>query len=97
MWLITSFWAAIIATIAYVYAKDPKKYNLDWLCLMLWGLSAWVLIDHSIGYVQEGGKFIEVTTEGFIENGTLLGVTMLIPIFIIWLVAALISKGRREA
>lgn len=53
-----------------------------------------VLIDHSIGYIQEGGEFIEVTTDGFIKSGTLLGITMLIPIFIIWEIVALASKGR---
>lgn len=97
MWLITSFWAAIIATSVYVYAENPKKYNLDWLCLMLWGLAAMVLVDHSIGFIQEGGEFIEITTNGYIENGALLGITMLIPIFIIWEIVALISKGRRES
>jgi len=63
---------------------------------MLWGLAIMVLVDHSIGYLREGGEFIEITTGGFIQNGALLGITMLIPIFIIWEVAALISKGRRE-
>ncbi|MBS3815224.1 MAG: hypothetical protein KGY45_01525 [Hadesarchaea archaeon] len=96
MWLITSIWAAIIATIFYIRAENPKKYNLDWLCLMLWGLSAMVLIDHSIGFLQEGGEFIEITTSGYIENGALLGITMLIPIFVVWEIVALISKRRGE-
>ncbi len=95
MWLITSFLAAIAATAVYIYAENPKKFHLDWLCLMLWGLSVMVLIDHSIGFIQEGGEFIEITTDGYIKNGTLLGITMLMPIFIVWEVVALVSKGKR--
>lgn len=97
MWLITSFLAAIMATAVYIYAKNPKKYHLDWLCLMLWGLAVMVLIDHSIGFIREGGEFIEVTTEGYIESGALLGITMLIPIFTVWEIVTLISKGKRKA
>lgn len=94
MWLIVSWWAAVVATIAYIFVKNPKAYHLDWLCLMLWGLAIMVLIDHSIGFVMEGGEFIEVVTEGHIENGALLGITMLIPIFVAWEVAVLVSKVR---
>lgn len=90
MWLITSFLAAIAVTVVYIYAKNPKKFHLDWLCLMLWGLAVMVLIDHSIGFIREGGEFMEVTTEG-----TLLGIMMLMPLFIVWEIVALISKGRR--
>lgn len=93
MWLITSFLAA---TAVCIWAENLKAYHLDWLCLMLWGLSLMVLVDHSIGFVLEGGEFIEVMTEGYIESGTLLGVAMLIPIFIVWGAVVLISKGKRE-
>ncbi|MGC8831515.1 MAG: hypothetical protein ACP5PQ_02925 [Thermoproteota archaeon] len=96
MWMIISWWAAIVATAVYIFVRNPKTYRLDWLCLMLWGLAIMVLIDHSIGFIMEGGEFIEVTTEGFIENGALLGLTMLIPILVAWEVAALASK-RTEA
>jgi len=64
---------------------------------MLWGLAIMVLIDHSIGFLMEGGEFIEVITEGYVENSTLLGILMLIPIFVVWEIAALISKSREIA
>ncbi|MBO3800641.1 MAG: hypothetical protein FGF52_06300 [Candidatus Brockarchaeota archaeon] len=96
MWLIISWWAAILTTAAYIYSKNPKTYRLDWLCLMLWGLTVMVLVDHVIGFITDGGEFIEVSTEGYIENGALLGITMLIPIFLIWEIGALVSKRKTQ-
>jgi hypothetical protein len=80
MWLITSLIAAIAVTAIWVFA--PKKYQLSFLALMLWGLSIMVLVDHILGY--EGGAFVEMETDGLISNGIVLGIVMLIPIFIIW-------------
>ncbi|MEM3659324.1 MAG: hypothetical protein QXU11_02805 [Thermoproteota archaeon] len=94
MWLIVSWWAAIAATAIYIYSKNPKAHRLDWLCLMLWGLAVMVLVDHVLGFIIEGGEFIEISTEGYIENGTLLGITMLIPIFLFWEISALISQRK---
>ncbi|MGB9717718.1 MAG: hypothetical protein ACPL4E_04685 [Thermoproteota archaeon] len=89
-----SWWAAILVTAVYIYSKNPKTYRLDWLCLMLWGLAIMVLVDHTLGFIIEGGEFIETSTEGYIENGTLLGITMLIPIFLAWEISVLVSKRR---
>jgi len=97
MWLVTSLIAATGVTAVYIALRDPKKYNLDWLCLMLWGLAVMVLVDHVIGYIREGGEFIEFTTGGLVPNGTVLGIMMLIPIFTIWEIAALVSKARRAS
>ena len=90
MWLITTLVAAIAATAAGFAV--PKKYKMGFLCLMLWGASVMILVDHILGY--EGGEFIEMTTEGVITNGTMLGIAMLIPIFMIWEIYVIISlKG----
>ena len=59
-----------------------------------WGLSLLVFIDHTLGY--EGGQFIEMKTDGLIENGGLLGVAMLIPVFIIWEIQLVMSKIKSE-
>ncbi|MDW8034378.1 MAG: hypothetical protein RMI79_05570 [Nitrososphaerota archaeon] len=91
MWLIVSWWVAILATISYIYSKNPKTYRLDMLCLMLWGLAIMVLVDHVLGLIIEGGEFIEVSI-----NGTLIGITMLIPIFVIWEVTALLKKNEKS-
>jgi len=92
MWLITSFAAAIIVSMIRVYA--PKKYKLDFLALMLWGLAVMVLVDHIMGYA--GGPFLEMETDGLIQNGALLGIAMLIPVFIIWEISLFLSKAKGE-
>lgn len=93
MWLITSLIAAVAVTAIWIIA--PKKYQLDFLALMLWGLSIMVFVDHIIGY--EGGAFVEMETDGLISNGIVLGIVMLIPIFIIWEISLirLQLKGKR--
>ncbi len=90
MWLITTLIAAIGATAVWFVA--PKKYKLGFLSMMLWGASIMILIDHILGY--EGGEFIEMTTEGMITNGVVLGISMLIPIFVIWEIYVMISLKR---
>jgi hypothetical protein len=90
MWLITTLLAAIGATALWFVA--PKKYKLGFLSLILWGASVMIFTDHVLGY--EGGEFIEITTEGMITNGTVLGIAMLIPILIIWELYVIIGMKR---
>lgn len=92
MWLITTFISALIATLLWFLLK--KKYNLRLLSLMLWGATIMILTDHILGY--EGGNFIETQTDGIIHNGTLLGIVMLIPIFLIYLVTFSVSRFRQK-
>jgi len=92
MWLITSSIVAIIVTAVWAYA--PKEYKLGNLALMLWGLTLLIFVDHTIGY--EGGAFIEMETNGLIESGTVLGIAMLAPIFLIWEIQLVISKLKGE-
>ena len=93
MWLVTTLIAAIAVT-AIWYVK-PKIYKLDILSLMLWGTSIMILVDHVLGF--EGGAFIELETEGLITNGTLLGIVMLIPIFVLWEVLLITSKPKAKS
>lgn len=93
MWLVTTLVAAIAVT-AIWYVK-PKIYKLDILSLMLWGTSIMILVDHILGF--EGGAFIEMETDGLITNGTLLGIVMLIPIFILWEVLLITSKPKAKS
>jgi len=91
MWLATTSIAATGATVAnFIF---PKKYKLGFLALMLWGAAAMILVDHILGY--EGGIFLEKTTDGMIKNSTMLGITMLIPVFVIWGISLLISNLKR--
>ncbi len=92
MWLVTTLIAAIIVTMFWFEA--PKKYKLNFLALMLWGLSVMIFIDHILGY--EGGEFLEMETDGLISSGVVLGISMLIPIFIIWEASIVLSKLKAE-
>ncbi len=51
-----------------------------------------ILIDHIYGFAEEGGEFLEYTTDGLITNATVLGIAMLIPVFTIWEIAVLYDK-----
>ena len=86
MWLITTFVAATAVTAIGISA--PKRYKLDFLALMLWGLAIMILVDHLMGY--QGGPFIVMETDGLIQSGTVLGIAMLIPVFIIWEISLLL-------
>ena len=92
MWLVTTFLAAVGATLTKFVL--PKDYKLDFLALMLWGAVIMVLIDHMLGY--GGGEFLEKTTDGMIKNGAVLGIAMLVPVFIIWGISLLISNLKRR-
>lgn len=81
MWLLTSALAAILATI--LYFRLGSMLRLDVLCLMLWGGTVMILVDHVLGY--SGGPFLESQTNGLIPDGTLLGMAMLMPVIVVWL------------
>jgi hypothetical protein len=95
MWLIVTFVAATAALIAYLLLTGyRKKFKLGLLSLMLLGTFLMVLVDHFIAFIN-GEPFIELTTDGLIKNATLLGIVMIIPIFVIWIIAILISSGSK--
>lgn len=79
MWLIIlAFAAAIVTAIWYSKAEDDK-YMFRLLCLILWGATIMVFVDHAMGYLMEGGEFLEVTLDA-----TVLGFVMLTAALIIW-------------
>lgn len=95
MWLSVSLFAAVAATALFYGLKEQKKkYKLGFLALMLWGVAIMVFVDHSISYL-EGGPFMEATTDGLIGNSVLLGILMLVPVFLIWAIAAFTPLGKK--
>ena len=89
MWLITTFIMAILATLFWLFLK--KKYKLGFLSLMLWGATIMILVDHILGY--EGGNFLEIETDGMIQNGALLGIIMLVPVLFTWFIMILVASS----
>ncbi len=77
MWLITSFIAAVIATILW-YASDENKYRLDVLALIFWGTTIMVFVDHLIGFLN-GDEFLDMSA-----SALLLGIVMVFFGVFIW-------------
>lgn len=92
MWFIIPLFFAITASVlCYVF---KNKYKLSFLCLMLWGSTIMILIDNVFTY--KGSLFLAFETEGLFTNASLLAVLMLIPIFIVWLIALAVSKFQKQ-
>ncbi|MEM0492896.1 MAG: hypothetical protein QXS02_02925 [Candidatus Thermoplasmatota archaeon] len=92
MWLITTLSAAVICSVLWILTS--KKYRLDLLSLMLWGSTIMILVDHILGY--DGEEFVTMETEGVITNSITLGVLMLIPIILVWLIILFIDKKNKN-
>ena len=90
MWLIVTTLVAVIVT-AIWYAKDNGEYKLSLLSLMLWGTAIMVFVDHVMGYLAEGGEFIEMSLDAFV-----LGIAMVIVAVIVWEIVLLVTdpKGK---
>jgi hypothetical protein len=95
MWLVTTSIAALAVTAVYLGSKNPKKYKLDWLSLMLWGATIMILVDHLWEY-DFASPFLELTTDGLIADGALLGISMLIPVFVVWEISVFVSKVKTK-
>ncbi len=93
MWLLTTLIAAVVTTLFAYFLKN--KYKLGFLSLMLWGGTIMILTDHLLGY--EGGAFLETETNGLIQNSTVLGLAMLVPVFIAWFVVISIPKFQKRS
>jgi hypothetical protein len=90
MWLIIlAFTAAIVTPIWYSMAEDDK-YLLRLLCLILWGATIMVFVDHIMGFLMEGGEFLELTLDA-----TVLGFAMLIAALVIWEIILILKDPKK--
>ena len=90
MWLIILALAAVTATAAW-YIKDNDTYKLGFLSLLLWGTTLMVFVDHLIGYLTEGGEFLETTLDA-----TILGVVLVTVALIVWEVILLLKDPKNK-
>ncbi|MEM1514639.1 MAG: hypothetical protein QXT26_05385 [Thermoproteota archaeon] len=90
MWLIILAFAAALSTIIWYSKAEDDKYMLKLLCLILWGATIMVLIDHTMGYFTEGGEFLEMTPEA-----VALGFIMLTAALILWEIILLFKDPKR--
>ncbi|HEC88807.1 MAG TPA: hypothetical protein ENI52_05775 [Thermoplasmata archaeon] len=90
MWLVVTTLAAIVVTaIWYINDKARETYKIGFLNLILWGTAIMVFVDHVMGYINEGGEFIETTPEAI-----LLSVILLIFALIIWEIVLFIKDPK---
>ena len=90
MWLVEISLVATIVT-AMWYTRDDEVYKLGFLSLILWGTAIMVFVDHLMGYLTEGGEFLEVSADAM-----LLGIVLVIVALIVWEVVLLLKdpKGK---
>lgn len=90
MWLVILAFSATIATALWYSKAENDKYMLKLLCLILWGATIMVFVDHVMGYLMEGGgEFLELTTEA-----TVLGVVLLTAALVVWEIALLVKDPK---
>ncbi len=90
MWLIILLFGATISTALWYSKAEDDKYMLKFLSLILWGASIMVFIDHLIGYITDGGEFIEMSLQS-----TILGFTLIVTALIIWEIALLLKDPKQ--
>jgi uncharacterized membrane protein len=90
MWLIILAFAAAIVTPLWYRMAEDDKYLLKILCLILWGVTIMSFVDHVMGFLREGGEFIEMTPEA-----TVLGFALLTAALVIWDIALLLKDPKR--
>jgi len=90
MWLIILALAAAIVTPIWYSMAEEDKYLLRLLCLILWGATIMVFVDHVMGFLMEGGEFLELTLDA-----TVLGFAMLTAALVIWEVVLLLKDPKK--
>ncbi len=89
MWLLILAFSAAITTALWYSTAEDDKYMLKFLSLMLWGATIMVFVDHLLGYLMEGGEFLEVSVDA-----TMLGLALITAALIVWNVAVLVRDPR---
>jgi hypothetical protein len=90
MWLIILAFAAAIATPIWYNMAEEDRYLLRLLCLILWGATIMVFVDHVMGFLMEGGEFLELTLDA-----TVLGFAMLIAALVIWEIVLILKDPKK--
>ena len=90
MWLLITALAALVTSVLWYVTAPADKYKLGFLSLLYWGATLMWLVDHVMAYVQEGGRFFEITADA-----TGLGLSVLVLGLVVWLVRLLVSDPKR--
>ena len=97
MWLLVFLISALFVSLLHFSLPSLRRLRLDFFALMLWGTLAMILVDRSLAFLAEGGELIEVTTDGLVESGLVLGLLMLVPLALAWSLFAFTPLGAKLA
>ncbi len=90
MWLVvTTLAAAIVTAIWYISDEARETYMIGILNLILWGTAIMVFVDHTIGYLMEGGEYIETTPDAI-----LLSIVLIIAALLAWEAVLLVKDPK---
>lgn len=87
MWLVVTLIAAVLVTALWYFSGENSR--LDVLGFMLWGAAIMMFVDHTLGYLAEGGEFFEISAEA-----TLLGVILVAIAFAVWEILLILEDPR---
>ncbi|MCL7388086.1 MAG: hypothetical protein LZ170_06065 [Thaumarchaeota archaeon] len=90
MWLVVLAMAAALSTAVWYSKAENDVYMLKLLSLILWGATIMVFVDHVMGYLMEGGEFLEMSVEA-----TVLGFVLLVSALVFWEIVLLIKDPKR--
>ncbi|MEM1991207.1 MAG: hypothetical protein QXL13_01015 [Nitrososphaerota archaeon] len=89
MWLVVLAMAATLSTAIWYSKAENDVYMLKLLSLIFWGATIMVFIDHVMGYLMEGGAFLEMSVEAAV-----LGFILLIFALIVWEIVLIIKDPK---
>lgn len=90
MWLVILAMAAALTTAFWYWKAESDLYKLNILALIFWGATIMVLVDHVMGYLMEGGEFLEITSQSIV-----LGVVLVIAALVVWEIILIIKDPKK--
>lgn len=95
MALLTTVFAAIIATIVWYVNDERKTYKIGFLSFMYWGASIMWLVDAIFEYVELGAEQYFGPLSVDMLNDFFLGLSVVAFGLIIWLIVLFISDPKK--
>lgn len=93
MTLLTTVFAAVIATVVWYKGAPKSEMKVGVLCWMYWGASLMWLVDAVFEYAELGAEFFAPASADML-NDLYLGLSVIALGLIIWLVILLVKDPR---
>ena len=93
MTLLTTVFAAIIATVIWYKSAPDNTMKISMLCFMYWGASLMWLVDAIVEYIEIGAEYFTPALEDM-ANDFYLGISVIALGLIAWLITLLIKDPK---